>query len=324
MDQFPTHTDSATPPALSVVSPVYGCSGCLESLVERILGTLEPSNHVEVILVDDASPDGAWKRIEELAAVHPQVRGVRLSRNFGQQAAIAAGLAVARGKQVIVMDCDLQDVPEEIPKLLANAADGVDIVLGQRQERQDSVLKRFGSYVFYRVLSWLTGAQQDHTVANFGVYSRKVIDIVNSMPEADRVFSLMVGWTGLPAIRVPVLHDQRQHGKSGYSLTKLARLALHIILSYSDKPLRMVVKLGLVFATLSLCIVVVSVWRYLIGDVQVAGFTSIIASIWLLGSIMILCMGLIGLYVGRLYNDAKGRPAFIVSETTSMPGANDA
>lgn len=310
---------NASLPALSVVSPVYGCKGCLEALVERIKAAV--ANQVaslEILLIDDASPDGAWTRILELAKLHPEVRGIRLSRNFGQHNAIAAGLSQAKGDLVVVMDCDLQDVPEEIPKLLAARGDA-DIVLAQRLDRVDSPGKRAGSFLFHRLLSWLTDVRQDHTVANFGVYSRKVVDAICAMPEADRVFPLMVRWTGLPTAYVPVEHAERTSGRSGYSFGKLLRLALHIVLSYSDKPLRMVVKLGLLFALAALLIVALSIWRYLDGDVQVAGFTSIIASIWLLGSVMILCIGLVGLYVGRLFNESKRRPAFLIREDTQPP-----
>jgi dolichol-phosphate mannosyltransferase len=307
---------------LSVVSPVYGCKGCLEALVERVKAAVAGRvASLEILLVDDASPDGAWDRIVELSALHPEVRGLRLSRNFGQHSAISAGLSHARGDRVVVMDCDLQDVPEELPKLLDAAKDDVDIVLAQRIDRSDSAGKRAGSYLFHRVLSYLTDVPQDHTVANFGVYSRKVVEALASMPEVDRVFPLMVRWTGLPTVYVPVEHAQRASGRSSYDLRKLARLALHIVLSYSDKPLRLVVKMGLLFALVALGIVGVSVWRYFAGDVQVAGFTSIIASIWLLGSVMILCIGLVGLYVGRLFNESKGRPTFLVRTDTRAPHA---
>ncbi|HSR65724.1 MAG TPA: glycosyltransferase, partial [Xanthomonadaceae bacterium] len=229
----------------------------------------------------------------------------------------AAGLAHARGRQVVVMDCDLQDVPEEIPRLLEAATQERDIVLAQRADRQDPLGKRIGSYLFHRLLSWLTGVEQDHSVANFGVYSRRVVDTINAMPEVERFFPLMVRWTGLPAEHVPVRHAERTSGRSSYNLGKLARLALHIVLSYSDKPLRLVVKLGLLFSLASVAIVALSLWRYFIGDVQVAGFTSIIASIWLLGSVMILCTGLVGLYVGRLFNESKRRPSYIVRDATN-------
>lgn len=306
---------------LSVVSPVYGCEGCLEHLVERVKAAAATTGMaLEIILVNDGSPDGSWQRIAELARVHPEVRGVRLSRNFGQHYAIAAGIEHARGELVAVMDCDLQDLPEELPRLVAAAKSGSDIALAQRTERQDSPLKRFTSFAFFKLLGYLTDVRQDHSTANFGVFSRKVIDVVNAMPEADRCFPLMVKWTGLPTTLVPVGHARRGEGRSGYNLGKLLRLALNIVLSYSDKPLRMVVKVGLAFSALAFLIVLLSVYRYSVGDIAVAGYTSIVASIWLLGGVMILCIGITGLYLGRLFNDAKGRPYYVVSEYVNFPG----
>ncbi len=305
-------------PELSIVSPVYGCKGCLEELTERIAAAV---GHVvgsyEIILVDDRSPDGAWARIAELAASKTHVRGLRLSRNFGQHAAISAGLAHATGLTVVVMDCDLQDVPEEIPALLQALAEGADMALASRIERQDSFFKKTGSRAFYRLLGWLTGSVYDPTTANFGAYSRKVIDAVNAMPEADRFFPLLVRWTGFEATLVPVNHAKRTEGRSGYSLRQLLRLATNVALSFSDKPLRLVVRTGLAFAFLSLCIVALSVYRYSIGDIAVAGFTSIVASIWLVGGVIVSSVGVVGLYVGKLHGQAKHRPNFIVAEDTA-------
>lgn len=303
---------------LSVVSPVYGCRGCLEELVDRIGAAVEDVvSSYEIILVDDRSPDGAWSRISELAASRSCVRGLRLSRNFGQHAAISAGLAHATGRKVVVMDCDLQDVPEEIPALLAALDDGVDIALASRTRRQDSFFKKAGSRAFYRLLGWLSGSDYDPTTANFGAYSRKVVDAVNAMPEADRFFPLLVRWTGFDAALVPVVHARRAEGRSGYSLRQLLRLAMNVALSFSDKPLRLVVRTGLVFAFLSLCIVALSVYRYSIGDIAVAGFTSIVASIWLVGGVVVSSVGVVGLYVGKLHGQAKYRPNFIVADDTA-------
>ncbi|WP_242109662.1 glycosyltransferase family 2 protein [Luteimonas aquatica] len=309
-------------PAVSVVSPVYGCSGCLEDLVDRIALALASSGggDFEVILVDDASPDGAWPRIVELAATRPWLRGLRLARNFGQHYAISAGIESARGDRVVVMDCDLQDVPEEIPNLLGHLGNGIEVVFAQRAERQDSVSKRLGSWLFFKLLSWMTGVAQDHTTANFGAYSRKVIDAVNAMPERERCFPLMVKWTGFRHIAVPVAHASRSAGKSGYSFKRLRKLAIGIILSYSDKPLRLVVRVGLVFAAVAFAMVALSVARYLHGDVQVAGFTSVIASIWLVGGMAIFCIGIIGLYLGRLFVDAKARPYYLLAEEIGGDG----
>jgi len=302
-------------PDVSVISPVYGCKGCLEELVDRIAAALQPrGSNFEVVLVDDRSPDGAWHRIVELSASRPWLRGLRLARNFGQHYAIAAGIEHARGRAIVVMDCDLQDVPEEIPNLLDQLKDDVEVVFAQRTERQDSALKRLGSWAFYKLLSWMTEVPQDHTTANFGAYSRKVIDAVNAMPERERCFPLMVKWTGFKHVTVPAVHSGRSEGRSGYNFKRLRRLAIGIILSYSDKPLRLVVRVGLIFAAIAFAMVALSVIRFLYGDVQVAGFTSIVASIWLVGGMTIFCMGILGLYLGRLFVDAKARPYYLVAE----------
>ena len=304
-----------TRPVISVVSPVYGCKNCLEDLVDRISASLTHRGEAfEVILVDDASPDGAWARILELTVTRPWLNGIRLSRNFGQHYAIAAGIENSRGELIIVMDCDLQDVPEEIPRLLDAVNGDTEVVLGRRIDRQDHALKRLGSWGFYRLLGWLTDTPYDHTTGNFGVYSRKVIDTVNQMPEADRFFPLLVRWTGYRIAYVTVTHEKRGEGQSGYSFPALLRLATNVALSFSDKPLRLVVKLGLAFSGFAMFFVGYSLYRYAKGDIQVAGFTSILASIWLLGSVILCSTGIVGLYVGRLYSNAKKRPHYVVSE----------
>lgn len=316
--------DAENPISLSVVSPVYGCEDCLEELVDRIHAALSSNgldaHQIEIILVDDASPDGAWPRIQELSKLRPYVHGLKLSRNFGQHAAISAGLAHAHGHRVVVLDCDLQDIPEEIPGLLRALDGGAEIALAQRVDRQDNVVKRLGSWAFYRLLGWLTESTYDHTTANFGAYDRKVIDVLRRMPESDRFFPLLVRWTGFRTALVPVNHGKREQGTSGYSLHRLIRLAMNVAMSFSDKPLRLVVKAGLFFAAIALCVVAFSIYRYSSGDVQVAGFTSIIASVWLVGSVILSSVGIVGLYLGRLYNHAKQRPHFIVAERSGSGG----
>lgn len=304
--------------SVSVVVPVYGCKNCLEELVQRVSRSLEGIDRsFDIILVDDSSPDDAWPRIVELAGMYPQVRGLRLSRNFGQHAAISAGLSQASGDVTVVMDCDLQDIPEEIPALLiAMEQRDVEVALGQRIDRQDSWLKRTGSKVFYQTLGWLTDTRYDHTTANFGAYSRRVVDTVNRMPELDRFFPLLVRWTGFRAAHVAVSHGQRSEGKSSYSFRTLLRLATRVALSFSDKPLRLVMKGALLLAAVSIGIVGFSVYQYAIGDVRVAGFTSIVASVWLIGSGIMFCLGILGLYLGRLHDEAKQRPQYIVWQDT--------
>nr|WP_182656968.1 glycosyltransferase family 2 protein [Stenotrophomonas lacuserhaii] len=298
---------------VSVVVPVYGCAGCLEELTERILAAVSGMGRtVELIFVDDDSPDQAWSRISELSALHPAVRGLKLSRNFGQHAAISAGIAQTRGAAVIVMDCDLQDVPEEIPALLEALTDDVEIVLGQRTERRDTWLKRTGSRAFYRTLGWLTDTSYDPSTANFGAYSRKVIDAMNAMPETDRFLPLLARWTGFRTARISVEHGRRTEGRSSYTLRKLLQMATRIALSFSDKPLRLVMSAAFALAGVGLCVAAFAVYRYLVGDVRVAGFTSILASVWLVGSFLMASIGVVGLYVGRVHNESKRRPQYII------------
>ena len=306
-------------PEISVVSPVYCCADCLRALCARLKDTLSAlGKDYEIILVDDASPDDAWPVLRELTASDPRVKALALSRNFGQHYAIAAGIEHARGRWIAVMDCDLQDRPEEIARLYAKAQEGFDVVFAERETRRDSWLKRNSSRLFIMLLNYLSGADYDYRTANFGIYSRNVIDAVRSMGDRSRFFPVMVRWTGFRRTSVPVQHDARSNGGSSYSLRKLFKLALDIMLSYSDKPLRLVATLGIIVSMIALAMTGFSLYRYLRGDVTVAGYTSLIASMWLLAGVMLFCMGIIGLYVGRVFENVKSRPIFIVRDQLNL------
>lgn len=316
MDIEPPDTTSAV--RISVVSPVYGCKGCLEELVDGIAASVGSlSETFEVILVDDGSPDGAWARIRELAPTRPWLRGLRLARNFGQHSAISAGIEHARGEWVVVMDCDLQDPPSAIPDLYRKAvAEGHDVVFAQRRNRKDSWSKRLTSWGFFRVLEWLTGNPQDASTANFGVFHRRVIDAVCAMPERDRSFPLMVKWAGFRHGYLQVEHSERAEGRSSYTLRKLLRLATGIALSYSEKPLKLVAVTGIGCSLLAFLMVALSVIRWIEGDIAVAGYTSMIASVWLVGGMLLFSLGVVGLYVGQVFRNVQGRPYYIVAEDT--------
>ena len=310
-------TESA--PLLSVVCPVYGCTSCLHELCRRVGATIaEFTRDYEIILVNDASPDEAWPTIVELATGNPHIKGLNLSRNFGQHYAITAGLAHARGARVVVMDCDLQDRPEEIAALHAKAIEGWDVVFGERRDRQDGWFKRTSSRMFFAVLNYLSGADYDYRAANFGVFDRKVIDAVLAMGDRYRFFPVMVRWTGFRTTSIPVAHQAREQGRSGYTLRKLLRLALDIILSNSDKPLRLVAIAGICVSFAALGMVGFSVLRYLHGDVEVAGYTSVIASMWLLSGLTLFGMGVIGLYLGRVFESVKMRPIYLVRDRVNF------
>jgi dolichol-phosphate mannosyltransferase len=309
----PTHPGA--PVSLSVVSPVYRAECLVAKLVAEIRAALEPLGiPFEIILVEDASPDKSWESICECCEKFSEVRGVRLSRNFGQHYAISAGLSMARGDWMIVMDCDLQDRPAEIPRLLQKAAEGYDVVVARRVLRQDGFFKKLSSKLFYGALGWLTGTPRDPAIANFGIYSAKVIAAINSMPESIRYFPTMVRWVGFRTASLDVEHSARPEGETSYNLRRLFNLALDICLAYSDKPLRMVVGTGFVVSLIGFIFAGVMVLEAFRGGIQVLGYASLIVSLWVLAGLMIVIMGVVGLYVGKCFEGVKRRPAFIIAE----------
>lgn len=287
----------------------------VEELVTRIIASVSAiTNDYEIILINDASPDNSWVEIKHQCSLNPKVKGLNLSRNFGQHYAITAGLSYAKGEWVVVMDCDLQDRPEEIPNLYAKAQEGYDSVLAQRIQRSHGLFKRMGSKLFYKVFSFLTETKQDASVANFGIYHRKVIDAVLSMGDAMRYFPTQVQWVGFKKAYLPIQHDERADGKSTYNLSRLFRLAFDTIISFSDKPMRLMVQMGLFVTLISFVVGIVFIIRYCMGLIEVMGFASLIISLWLLSGIIISLIGVVGIYLGKLFEKAKGRPTFIVNE----------
>jgi glycosyltransferase involved in cell wall biosynthesis len=300
----------------SIVSPVYRADTLVAQLVSRIIAAVEPLGQpFEIILVDDRSPDNSWAAILEQTA-DERVRGFRLSRNFGQHRAITAGLEQCRGEWIVVMDCDLQDQPEEIPGLYREALKGYDLVFARRVERQDSWLKRTGSRAFYRVLSYLTETKQDPAIANFGIYHRKVIDAVLTMRESIRYFPTMVRWVGFRSGGLAVTHAERSEGTSSYNLRRSINLALDIILAYSDKPLRLTVKLGLTISAAAFGFVLITLARYLLGHSWEPGYASLIVSIWFFAGLLLSVLGVVGLYIGKTFEQAKNRPIFLIDKTS--------
>lgn len=302
---------------LSVVSPVYRAELVLDELVERIAKSVPSEfNSYEIILVDDFSPDKSWNKIVEISNNNSNVRGFKLSRNFGQHYAITAGLNQVSGDYVVVLDCDLQDQPEEIEKLFNESQKGFDIVLARRYERKDSFYKKTVSKLFYKTLSYLTGTKQDATVANFGIYSKQVIDEVVKLEEKIKYFPTMVKWVGFSTSYVNVEHASRSEGKSNYNLKKLLNLALDIILAYSDKPLRLIIKFGLSIAMISFLMVFYVLYEKFTGKVSVSGYASLIISIWFLSGCLLTTLGVVGLYIGKIFEGVKNRPSYIIEKST--------
>jgi glycosyltransferase involved in cell wall biosynthesis len=303
-------------PHISIVSPVYKAERIISELVKRLEDSIAKiTSNYEIILVEDCGPDKSWSVIENIAKKNPRVKGFKLSRNFGQHYAITCGLDHAKGDWVVVMDCDLQDQPEEIYKLYKKTKEGYDVVLAKRIDRQDNIFKRFFSKAFYRTLGYLTGSKMDESVANFGIYNQKVIQSLTLMRESIRYFPTMVKWVGFNQIAIPIEHAERSEGKSSYNFKRLFNLALDIILAYSDKPIRLMIKFGLIISLASFVMGLIYLIRYLIGEVTVQGYTSLVISICFFSGLILVMLGVVGLYVGKTFEGVKKRPIYIIEQS---------
>ncbi|MDB5227536.1 MAG: glycosyl transferase [Bacteroidota bacterium] len=300
---------------LSVVSPVYNAEMHINDFVTEVEKNISSiTSDYEIILVDDFSRDHSWQKILEICAVNNKVKGIKLSRNFGQHYAITAGLDSTTGEKVVVMDCDLQDDPTQITNLYKKCLEGFDVVLARRIDRKDNFTKKISSKLFWKSLGYLTGTDIDHTIANFGIYSRNVIDAVCSLRESIRFFPSMILWVGFSKTTIDVEHKERRSGKSGYNYSRMFKLALDVMLAYSDKPIRIVIKTGFVISFISLLLGIYYFILNVTHRIIVPGYTSIIISIWFLGGLIILILGIIGLYIGKTFEGVKNRPIYIVEK----------
>lgn len=291
----------------------------LDELVRRIHEAVRPlTSNYEIVLVNDCSPDSSWKKITEICAKDKLVKGINLSRNFGQPYAITAGLSYAQGDYVAVIDCDLQNKPEDLPAMYRKALEGFDVVSARRVVREDTFLKRMSSAIFHKVYDFLSGFETDKAVAEFGIYSRKIVNVYCSIPEYSRSFVELIHTLGFKKATVDVLHDHRLEGKSSYNLYRLLKLSFNSIISNSNRPLYLAVTLGLIMSLLSFMMAIYNIFAKFIGLNEVEGYTSTIFSIWFVGGILLFMMGVVGLYVGKIFDQVKGRPVFIVSETLNI------
>ena len=302
-------------PYLSIVSPVYRADKIVDKLVEEIKKAVLPiTEDFEIILVEDGCPDGSWERIVANCRTDERVKGIKLSRNFGQHYAITAGLHAVKGEWIVVMDCDLQDRPEEIPNLYEKTKESIDLVFARRVERKDNIWRKISSSIFYTVLGFLTDTKQDDRIANFGIYNRKVIQAILSMNDHIRYFPTMSQWVGFRRTYLDVSHGSREEGITSYKWSTLLKLAFNNIIAFSDKPLRIIIWFGLGIIVLAFIIAFTYLVKYFRGQTVVLGFTSIIVSIWFLSGVIIATLGMVGLYVGKVFEKVKGRPAYIVEE----------
>ena len=297
---------------LSVVVPVYRCMDCIGPLHDRLKLVLEkvPGSH-EIVFVDDRSPDGAWSALEALAQSDPTVRAIRLSRNFGQHAAITAGLAECSGRQAVVMDCDLQDPPEEIPRLLEKAREGHDIVLARRLEKKHSAFRRVASRAFFAFLSAFNDVPVDGSFGSFSLIARPVIDAFLRFGDRDRHYLLILRWLGFQVGWIDYVHADRHAGRSSYSLRSLIAHALDGVFFQTTVLLRWIVYVGFAVAGAGALLAFYFVYMYFAHSV-VPGWTSLIVLILVIGGFIIASTGITGLYIGKIFEQVKARPLYVI------------
>lgn len=304
---------------ISIMSPVYRGEKMVHELVSRIKENVTTITlDYEIILVNDASPDHSWEEILKECSLDNRVKGINLSRNYGQHQAILAGLEYVKGDWTIVMDCDLQDRPEEIPALYSKAMEGYDLVVAQRAVKKYSFLKKLSSKSFYAVFKYLSGIDFDNKLSSFGIYNHKVIDSIRNLPERDRFFPIQVNLVGFKSAVLPIHHGERLEGDSSYTLSKLLKLAFGILISNTNKPLRIMVWMGFVMSLFSMLMAFYNVVAYFVGINYIRGYTTTIFSIWLVGGLLMIQMGVMGIYLGKIFDQVKGRPLYLVMDEVNI------
>lgn len=304
---------------ISVAIPIYKNEPFIHELISRLkteLGGI--TKHFEIVLVDDRSPDNCWELIKEKAANDPCIIGIRFSRNFGQHIGITAGIDHCSGDWVVVMDGDCQDRPEEIINLYNKAQEGYDVVFARRQDRKDGFFTKFFSKLFHKTFDLLTGSQSDAAVANFGIYSRKVIDNFKKIRERSRLFPLLIKWLGFNTAYLDVKHGERSTGKSAYTFRRKVSLAFDAIVSMSNKPLKLFIKTGILFSFGALLSGIWFVIRYLAWNIPPKGWTIVLASLFFLAGLILAMAGVLGLYLGKVFDEAKNRPLYVTDEILNL------
>ncbi|MEI6534073.1 MAG: glycosyltransferase family 2 protein [Verrucomicrobiaceae bacterium] len=299
--------------SISVVIPVYKAVECIDELYRRLVASLSAiTPDFEMVLVEDDGGDGSWEKIAEYAAKDTRVKAVKMSRNFGQHYAITAGLDVAVGDWIIVMDCDLQDKPEEIGKLYAKVLEGYDVVVARRHLRVDSLYRRFVSWSFTQIYNWLGDIEVDNSISNFSIASRRVIESVKRFRERNRSFVMFRDDVGFKRTAVNVDHSARFAGQSSYSFLKLMDLAIQCIVARSNKPLRLSIKAGFALAGISGVFAAWLIFRYFYHGVTLQGWTSLMVGMTFFFGLLFANLGIMGLYLGKIFDEVKNRPLYSV------------
>ena len=315
--QIPPVSEPAPVPEISVVIPVFNEEDNLRELGERLIRTLTAMGRpYEIIFVDDGSTDGSWKLLSDLNGRYPQnIRALQFHRNFGQHQAIFAGFQAAKGKVMVTLDADLQNPPEEIPRLVAKIDEGYDTVGGWRQNRQDSIFRKLPSQLVNTVMSRVTGVKLRDYGCMLRAYRRSVVDSINQCQESSSFIPALANLFAHRVAEIPVGHAERERGKSKYSLIKLLRLNFDLMTGFSNLPIHLVGFMGVTIALLGLFFGLMLIIRRIFVGPEVEGVFTLFAILFVFVGLNTLGLALIGEYVGRIYREVRGRPRFVIRQT---------
>jgi dolichol-phosphate mannosyltransferase len=303
-------------PYISVVIPVLNEESLIQELITRVkLNVCKITNNYEIIVVDDGSIDRTWEKIYNEASNEIRVKGVRFSRNFGHHFAITSGLHKSQGDWVVVMDGDLQDRPEVIPELYLKAKEGFDVVFVQRSERKENFFYLSFQRIFYLILNFLSGINFDYRKANFSIINRKVVEAFKLFKEYSRFYGSTLKWLGFNQTEIKAIHGIRHSGKSSYSIKSRIKLAADIIFSFSERPLKFSIGIGIVISFTSVIMSAWIVYSSFRWGFSVVGWTSLMTIILFIGGVILIMIGITGVYLGRIFQEVKKRPLYIIEDT---------
>jgi glycosyltransferase involved in cell wall biosynthesis len=300
---------------LSVVIPVYNEQHNINELYNRLTKVISGlAKSYEIIFVDDGSRDGSYQAMKALHQQDNRVKVIKFSRNFGHHIAITAGLDYVQGDAVILMDADLQDLPEEIPKLYKKLKEGYDIVYAIRDIRKDPLWRKIASYLFYKLFKIFAKVEIPPSTGVFRIISRRAVERLKSCKEQSRFITALISWIGLPFAKINIKREARHSGKTKYNFKKLMQLALHGVTAFSYFPLQLATYLGFFVATFSFLAGIYIIIQKLFFGFPIAGYASIIVSIFFIGGIQLLMLGMMGEYIGRIYTEVQNRPLYIIED----------
>jgi glycosyltransferase involved in cell wall biosynthesis len=301
-------------PLISIVSPVYLAENLVDPLVQEI------SNHIsiitedyEILLIEDGSPDNSWEKIKTASEKDSKIKGLKLSRNFGQHYAITAGLAHSSGDYVIVLDCDLQHHPRYFPKLYEKALEGYDIVYAKKEKRVHKVWKNIATRIFYALINFLGGVKLDPNIGTYSILSRKAVDAFLRFKDYQRAYLFILTWVGFSSSYIITKHDERRNGKSSYTFSKLLRLGINYSLAYTDRLLYLIIYLGFIIGLFSFIGILIIIFKYF-TDGFLEGWPSIMVTIAFFSGIIITSIGVAGIYIGKIFEQAKERPLYLIDQ----------